>query len=164
MNGTFRAKATSGQLCETKEQKPQVGVELELLEDDHKGKRVGWFGQLSSDASFEFTVKALRAAGWTGDDLSAISFDGRECSIVIEEEQYDQDGVTKTSSKVKYINPIGGLQVKAPMSTDRAKAFAAQMKGKVLAHNARTGTTTSSANGAAPAVAKQLGQSDDIPF
>jgi ribosomal protein L12E/L44/L45/RPP1/RPP2 len=164
MNGNFRAHGISATLCETKEGKPQVAAEFELHDDEHKGKRLGWYGQLSSDASIEFTVKALRAAGWTGTELSDITFDGRECVLVVEEEQYEDEAGVHSRTKVKYVNPAGGVAVKAPMDPDKAKAFAAQMKGKVLAIDQKIGKPAAAP---APAAQRQPNPSpadSDIPF
>lgn len=174
MNGNFKAHGVSGILCETKDGKPQVAAEFELHEDEHKGKRLGWYGQLSSDNSIDFTVKALRAAGWTGSDLSDITFDGRECLLVVEEEQYEDESGVHTRTKVKYVNPVGGVAVKAPMSTDKAKAFAASLKGKILAIDQKIGKPAAAATQRSASAQRASPPSgdprpnapatDDIPF
>jgi len=52
--------------------------------------------------------------------------------------------------KVNWINKLGGLALKTPMSPAQAKAFAAQMKGTVLAAKAAVASGASTTK-AAPA-------------
>ena len=140
MKGNFNARALSGVLCETKDSKPQVAIEFEFSET---GEKIGWYGQLSTDKSIPFTLKSLRNAGFLGTDLSEIAFDGRECTLVIEEEEYEDESGTHTRSKVKYVNALGsGVAVKAPMDASKAKQFAATLKGQFLALDQASGVKT----------------------
>jgi hypothetical protein len=125
--GRYRAKAVQAALGETSTGKPQVGIEFELL--DHPGQTINYFGYFT-DETFSRTVESLRACGWSSDDLSDLTgIDTNEVSLVVEHEEYDG----KTRAKVRWVNRTGGLALKAQMPADKAKAFGAQMKGRIKA-------------------------------
>lgn len=141
-NGTYKAKPLGAVLGETGTGKEQVGIEFEVvLGEDETGVQVGritYYGTFT-DRAMEITLKALRTSGWKGDDLADLSSvggpDAPEVSLVIENEEYKG----KWSSKVKWVNAPGGLAMKNPITGDKAKAFAAKMRGQVLAHNKAAG-------------------------
>lgn len=141
-NGTYKAKPLGAVLGETGTGKEQVGIEFEVvLGEDETGIQTGritYYGTFT-DKAMEITLKALRTSGWRGDDLADLSSVGGEgapeVSLVIENEEYKG----KWSSKVKWVNSPGGLAMKNPITGDKAKAFAARMRGQVLAHNKTAG-------------------------
>lgn len=114
----------------------QIAIEFEYL-DEPGG--ITYYGALS-DAAFEYTMKAIRAAGFQGDDLadlsSLIGAETPECILVIGPEEYNG----KTTRKVKFINRIGGLALKDAVQGDDLKAFARKMKGKIVAYDRSAGT------------------------
>ena len=135
-NGTYRAKALSGALGESKKKgTPYVLVDFEVLDDGpHKGHRVQFTGYFT-DATSERTIDALRNVGCTfpADDLTDLSGLGdREASIVVEAETYEG----KTYPKVKWVNRIGGMRVTKPIEGDNKRSFAVKMKGAVVAAKA----------------------------
>ncbi len=134
--GTYAARATEAALGESGDGNPQVAVYLQLISEGYEGKGITWFGSFSKNLGkgtktpLQRTVESLRTCGWLGDDLSDLSsINGAEVSIVIEHDEYKG----KVSAKVKWINRAGGIALKAPMSADKVAAFAAKMKGDVIA-------------------------------
>lgn len=151
--GRFKARAIEGGLGETNDGNPQVGVRFTILDEEFHGEEITWFGSFSkklgqgTKTPLERTIESLRACGWKGDDLSALEgISDNEVSLVIEHDDYNG----KISAKVKWVNRAGGLALKAPMSADKAKAFAAKMRGEVIAASRAIG----GAPGATPAPAQ----------
>jgi hypothetical protein len=127
-NGVYRARAIQGALGQASTGKDQVAVEFELLTEGMEGQHITWFGYFT-DPTWERTVESLRTCGWQGDDLSDLTGLGSsEVDLVIEQEEYDG----KIYARVKWINKPGGMSLKAPMSPERAKQFASEMKGRIL--------------------------------
>lgn len=128
--GNWKARATEAALGFSSKGTQQVAVDLVLLEGDDAGKHITWYGYFS-DATFERTIESLRTLGWEGDDLSNLTgIDKNDVYAVIEHED-DLQGQPR--ARVKWINGSGGLALKERMDAGQAKAFAAQMKGRVLA-------------------------------
>lgn len=136
--GTFRARGVSGALGYTKDHNPQVVVELQILDDDHAGETLAWYG-FFTEKTQERTLEALRILGWKTDDLSDLDgITSNEIDVVVKEEEFE--GVVRL--RAAWINRRGGAVLKAPMSPQEAKAFAASMRGKAVASRAATGTPT----------------------
>ena len=126
--GTFTARAVEGALGETSNGSPQIAVELQVLDDGYTGETITWFGYFTEKTTAR-TMESLRILGWKTDDLS--NLDGiteNEVKIVVVEDEYDG----KTRLKVNWINRPGGLALKSPMTPDKARGFAAQMKGAAV--------------------------------
>lgn len=137
--GRYKARAIDGGLGETSDGNPQVAVRFGLLDEGHEGEEITWFGSFSKNKGngaktpLERTIESLRTCGWEGDDLSDLrGITDCEVSLVIAHEEYPK-GSGKVSAKVKWVNRTGGLALKAPMNETSAKAFAARMKGEVIA-------------------------------
>lgn len=130
VKGSYRGRGVSGGLGNTSTGQPQVAVELQVTEEgEFHGETITWFGYFT-EGTEDRTLDSLRILGWKTDDLS--NLDGicdNEVRFVVDEEEYQG----KVRTKVKWINRIGGLALKSPMSPQDAKAFAAQMKGKAIA-------------------------------
>ncbi len=161
--GRYKARAVSAGLGYTSGDKPQVAVELQITEGDAAGELVTWFGYFT-DKTHERTFSALRTLGWQGDDLSDLTgIDANEVSITMKEEEYEG----KLALKVAWINPLGGVGLKKPMTPAQAKAFAGQMKGAAVASR---GLKTGNAKPAGKPTTKQQvpadypSGDDDIPF
>lgn len=176
--GTWRCRGVSYALGYTSQNGEQVGVEIQLLPDQHEdvdGRHITWYGQFSEKAE-PFTLKTLRTLGWQGDDVSNLDsiVDGPECEAVI---QHEQDLQGEWRARVRFINPLGagGVAMRAKMTAEQAKAFAERMRGRVLAMNkapaatapAPTPTPTPASkpkSRAAQAAAVQPPDDDNIPF
>lgn len=169
--GRYRARGIQGALGETKGGAEQVAVEFEFLDEPVKGQRITWFGYFT-DKTTEHTVKALRTCGWQGADLTDLSgVDANEVILVIQNEEYE--GTWR--SKVRFINSLnGGLALKNPLDENKARAFAARMKGQILAIDQSSGqrrapasTSSSSRSRVGGVVSPEPpppGEADDIPF
>lgn len=144
--GKYRAKASCWGIAETKAGSEQFQIEFNILEDkDSAGKQIGpadhvmnWFGSFSSDKSTEITIKALRNAGWTGDDLTSVELPS-EVELVIEHESQttpegnpvlDKQGVPVIRARIRWVNRIGGNGIKS-IDAARARRFADRMKGVI---------------------------------
>jgi hypothetical protein len=128
----------------------QIGIEFRYL-DEEGG--ITYYGPLS-DAAFPYTMKAIRAAGFQGDDLSDLSSlnseDTPEVVLVIGPETYNG----QTTMKVKFVNSSGGLAMKNALQGNDLKAFAQQMRGKIVAFDR-------SADAPKPAPRRQPAPADD---
>ncbi len=160
--GTYRAQAIKGsaKLGYSNKGTEQVGVQLAMLDADgvETDYTIGWYGYFT-DATFERTIESLRNLGWQGDDLRDLSTVGsKPCEIVVDFEEYEG----KRSLRVKFINSAGRRTVamKNEMDASAAAAFAARMRGQVIAANGgkatRTATPSRPAAGAAPAARTAL--------
>lgn len=135
MKGTYAARAKTWALAETSKGDPQVAVEFALLDPEAEMKSLAWYGYFTENTEAR-TIEALRTMGWAGDDLSDLQgLDANEVSIVVEEEEYQG----KIQTKVRWVNKAGGLNVKAPLSGDKAKAFATMMRDRIRALDAAKG-------------------------
>jgi len=87
---------------------PAIRIPLLVNTGPQEGKKITWFGYLT-DASVEFTVRALaKAFGFDG-DLAALqegttNFAGIECQVVTEWEEWEGE----KRLKAKYINSNRG--------------------------------------------------------
>jgi hypothetical protein len=132
----YAARATLWDLGETSTGKEQVAVEFIIMTPDADLRRVTWFGYFTDD-TIDRTIESLRIMGWTGNDLSDLQgLDANEVELVVEDETYEG----KTRAKVRWVNRPGGLALKAPLSVDRKKAFAASMRDRIKTFDATAGT------------------------
>jgi hypothetical protein len=169
-----RARAISAAIGAAGTGTRQIGIEFEYL-DEAGG--ITYYGPLT-DAAFPYTMKAIRAAGFQGDDLSDLSSLTNETTpevvLVIEPEEYPK-GSGKFTRKVKFINSAGGLAMKDALQGDDLKTFARQMKGKIVAFDRSAGAPKAAPRRAAPPAdevpleeidrqAASGGGPDDIPF
>jgi hypothetical protein len=166
-----RARAINAAVGRASTGTHQIAIEFEFL-DEPGG--ITYYGALT-DAAFEFTMKAIRAAGFEGDDISDLSSitreDAPDVTLVIGPETYNG----KTVLKVKFINSTGGLALKDALQGDDLTAFARTLKGKIVAYDRSAGSAKT-----APRVPRINGQqqqptrgapdaepspfNDDIPF
>jgi hypothetical protein len=158
-----RARAINAAVGKASTGTVQIAIEFEFL-DEPGG--ITYYGPLS-DAAFEYTMKAIRAAGFIGDDfadLSSLQNDTPEVVLVIGPEEYNG----KVTRKVKFINSAGGLALKDALQGDDLSAFARKMKGKVAMYDRSAGAAkpaprTNSAPPKGPE-AEPSPFNDDIPF
>jgi hypothetical protein len=158
--GDYRARAVKVQLGKAKSGNEQIGVEFELL--DFNGKRMGWYGSFS-EAAFEITMKGLATAGFHGADVSDTTWveHAPEVILVIVNEEWEG----KVRAKVKFINSLGGVNMKDAITGSDAKTFAARMKGRVLAYQSSAGAPkTQKPNGGQRSSAPAGGGFDQPPL
>jgi hypothetical protein len=166
MKGTFRAKAKSWGLGESGTGKEQIAINFDILTEGAEFKSLNWYGYFTEDA-LERTVESMRHCGWTGVDVADLSgLDTNEVDLVVDEEEYQG----KLQTKVKWVNRVGGLALKAPLTDERAKAFGAALRDKIKALDAGKSSRPAAAR---PALSSRGGalppeppphQDADIPF
>ena len=150
MIGTFLAAVTATVFKESKEKgTPSINITFETSENVETKEPIIkkvyadlWLSEKAQDRSLETLIKTL---GWNGDDLNELNggdvLAGVEAWLVLEEEEYeDSFGNVKTSTKVKWINKIGGKTSK-PLDEAKAKSLSDSLKGKVLAFKQNNPTT-----------------------
>lgn len=126
--GYHLAKCVEWALTETKKGDPQVFLKFKALDGTEPPAYFGGFGE----RSLPFTLKALRACGWTGSDVTEIEhanagLDRNEVSLKVEHETYE--GVER--AKVSFVNAPG--QALKPLDPAKKASFAQQMKAQILA-------------------------------
>lgn len=129
--GSYRATALSADLSFTNTGKEMITVEFQILDSI---ERIAWRG-FFTDKTRERTFEALRHCGWTGDDISHVSFpEGNEVILVIEDDTYEG----KTHSRVQWVNKASkGPTVTNQMDTKDAQAFAAKMRAAIIAFDTK---------------------------
>lgn len=156
---TYRARAAVWGLGESGTGKEQVAVEFKVLTEGAAEQSLTWYGYFT-DGAIEKTIESLRNCGWQGDDLSQLDGLGaNEVDIVVEDETYEG----KTTARVQWVNKVGALAIKTPLTPDRAKSFAAAMKDRIRAVELAGGKRTTPKPASAPTGQKPLSESD-IPF
>ena len=165
IGAVYKARGVVAQLGETGGGKPQVGVQFSILDEGMQGERITAYLYFTEKTT-ERSIESLRICGWQGDDLTDLQgIQLNEVELVCEPESYQgpDDQEPKTTLKVKWINAPGGGGLRAPMAPDKAKSFAAQMKGQIRAFDQKHGIKTPS-NGSAGRPVPPPHTDDDIPF
>lgn len=173
--GKWYARAVEATVGKSDKDEDQVAVELVFepdQDDEVDGQSIVWRGGFS-EKSEEWTLKALITMGWKGDWDTFEGITDNVVELVVEHNQYNG----KYYANVKYVNsPRRGPVTKKQMSSGEKAAFAARMKGKVLAMQAQLGAQSSGAaaparsplpNGGgrrAPVPAAAAPEDDSIPF
>lgn len=130
----YRAKPLNWGLGRASTGTEQVAVELGILTPGADFNVITWYGFLSEKA-LERSIESLRYMGWKGDDISDIQGLEDEVDLVIEDEEYQG----KTTTRVRWVNKIGGVNLKAPLTGDDAKSFGASLKDRIRALDAAKG-------------------------
>jgi hypothetical protein len=161
--GRYKARAIEATLGLTNGNKEQVGVLFEILEGDQAGARITWYGYFHGTTpekgakNAKRTLESLRACGWKGDDLT--NLDGvTECEVELQVERDTYEG--KERAKVAWVNKIGGIAMKSPLTGGAAQAFAAKMRGLAMSVKAEVPEPPPVQT---PQQAMGI-QDDDIPF
>lgn len=143
--GTYRAVAIEGsaQYGTTKNGHDQIVIDMQLPDI---GEQVSVF-LVFSDAAAPHSMKRLRLAGWTGDDLTNLEGLGStECEVVVKYEDW------QGQQKIKVEILAGGSVVLATTLDEKGKkAFGAKFKKLAAAT-------------AAPKLAQKKTGTDDIDF
>lgn len=126
--GTYRVKAVDHKFSKTKTGTDNIIVLLEVVDGEHEGQRIVWYGYFTSKTT-EFTIEALKLLGWDGEDLTTLDGLGEGVAEAVVINSTDQNGNPKL--EVRYINAIGGgggkLRVKNVVEGDDLKALAAKL-------------------------------------
>jgi len=158
-----RARAMRAELGESSNGNVQIGIEFALLDT---GARMTWYGTFTEKAD-KFTLKGMRAAGWTGLDVSDLgSLDASmtetpEVELVIGDDDLYNGQVRR---KIKFINRGGGLAMKAPLQGDALKVFAAKMRAKVAAFDHASGQPVGGGSATPKATVSDDGPQPTPPF
>lgn len=160
-----RAVAGSEQYGETSNRNDQIVLELQLPEI---GQNVSTFLVFSEKAT-PYSIRKLRACGWTGSDLSKL--DGIDRNVVAVEVKYE---MYNGEEKMKVDIQTGGSVVLESAHDDKKKrAFAAKHADFAKSIPVVTQTPSASAparprtgGGAQPLPPSEYGDAsnDDIPF
>jgi hypothetical protein len=166
--GNYRARAIEAALGETETGKEQVAVQFTLL--DLEGQTITWYGYFT-DKTLETTFKALRTAGWKGQDLTDLTdlcapAETPEVTLVVEHETYTnpESGESKTRARVRWVNGTGGLALKKALDPNKAKAFAARMRGQLAAFDRGTPKPQTNGQKSHASDVEPSPFNDDIPF
>lgn len=148
LSGVFKARAKEWDFGVAKSGNEQVVILFEITQGEHAGKCRTWYGAFS-DAAIERTLDSMRHCGWDGDSLAAVeNLANNEVEIVIESEEYQG----KVNEKVKWVNKPAGLKIQHQLAGSARDAFAARLRGKVIAHKKKYGPqptpTAAASNGA----------------
>lgn len=107
----------------------EMRVLFELCGGEHNGETITWYGYFTEKTA-ERTLESLRYMGWAGTDITDIQgLDQKRVQLVIEHDDYNG----KTRTKVAWVNRVNAVFMGTPMDDAKKKAFAARMKGLVLA-------------------------------
>lgn len=136
---------------------PQVVMSFELIPpDEEAGMFTSYFGSLSEEANdkgnrpIDWTINALRACGWTGDDLSelpALAEDDKLTQIIelVTEHKRTKAGANgepgKLISVVKFVNRPGSggkIKIERAMEGDELKDFGRRFRTSVSAAGTQT--------------------------
>lgn len=180
----YRAKAVIWALGKAGTGTPQVGIEFEVQDGDHKGERIIDYFSLT-DAAADYTLEKLINCGWTGTELAELddpkasaSMAANVVELVVEPEDMadkdgqdmlDKEGYIRQRLRIRFVNRGGGLAMKAAMTGDDKSLLSAKMKAKLAAIRAkapRSSGTKSSPIGAPPPGLDEAEPiaNDDIPF
>ena len=118
-----------------------VRVRCAITNEPYHTFALEWSGFFGDDVGkddltkTERTVKALRTAGWKGDDLNDLSsMIGTPVRIAVEHEDYKGT----MYARLAFINSSEGGGPK-PLSADKSRAFAASMRSRIAAASKKVG-------------------------
>jgi len=130
----------------------QIALSFAFLENGKPGSStIEWVGGFGSDQAAEITIKALRACGWSGDDLLDLS-GINDCDVELDIAWDEYQGERRL--RIKWVNRPGSgrLTFRDALDERSKKALAARMRGMIAR-----------ANGGAPSGAQRK-PADDYPF
>lgn len=152
ITGTHKARAKEWDFGVSGNGSEQVAILFEITQGEHAGKCRTWYGYFS-DAAIDRTLDSMRHCGWDGDSLANVdNLANNEVEIVIEEEVYEG----KSREKIKWVNKPAGLKLQNQLNGSAKDAFAARLRGKVIAHKKKYGPQPTPT---APATASRPSQS-----
>lgn len=181
--GRFPARVTEAVLAWTTQQKPQVAIGFEFLDQSAvAGKQITHYGSLSDTVIskgknegrkvVELTLDDLETCGWDGAGLSAASLAscvGTEVSLVIDHDE-DDKGVTR--AKVRFINAPNsvGAAVKERLNESETANVEKQFSALLMKRKQQRSAKNAAMNGGNRRHAAGRGDAyegddlDDLPF
>lgn len=124
--GKYFARAIGAEFGFTKNGSEQVAVLFETV----NGEQITWWGYFSEKAT-PHTLTALKRCGWDGADLAELTGLGeKEVELDVQWDEYQG----QQNLRVKWINAANAPMLRDQMSPEQRAAFAARMKGQVMAH------------------------------
>jgi hypothetical protein len=136
--GEYVARAVSGEYGNTKSGGEMVAVVFEFTRGELEGHKITWYGYFTEKTS-QRTVESLRHAGCTfasGDITDLAGLGETEVRVVVEHEHDDRG----PRARIRWVNALaasaGGIRDENKMSVGDKRAFAARMKGLLLATGA----------------------------
>jgi hypothetical protein len=116
----------------------QIAVLFDYVDVHGEPQTITWFGYFS-EAACDRTLEALRYCGWEGDDFGQLDgLDRNEVELELEHETYEG----KERLKVRWVNRLSSLALKAPMDAGQIASFAARMRGKAIASKQKMAAAT----------------------
>jgi hypothetical protein len=123
--GRYRAKAIEADLRVSKNGNEMVVVTFHIPSEE---TNLTWFGTFSSTKGSNVALRALRAMGWSGDDITDLSDCTKsEVELVVEMETWEGE----TRAKVKWVNAPSKGVVGDAMDAARKASFAERLKGQI---------------------------------
>ena len=142
-SGTYRAKAIEADLRVSKNGNEMVVVTFHVPSESCN---VTWYGTFASTKGSNVALRALKAMGWDGDDITDLAGCTRnEVDLVVEMEVWE--GIT--SPKVRWVNEPRKGSVGEAMDAARKAAFRDRIKGQMALLDSAEGDDV---------------DDDDIPF
>lgn len=140
--GIYRGKAKSYGFGETRNGKDELAVLFELytITDGQPGDFVGNLTRrfYFSGGAMDITLKDLRTLGWEGEDVTELDAivdeDAPWVDAVVRHEEYtNNEGETKTSAKIAFINPAGGdVFVHKELDDGRKESLKNRVRARLL--------------------------------
>jgi hypothetical protein len=132
--GRHRATCFEFEFPEPKPGRAQaIALGFRMSDGDVDQGRVITAWKYFADGALAYTLEALRACGWRGDNPADITIAdlANEVELVVQHEEYEG----KWRAKVSFINPLGGGMVKAEkrLEGNNLKSFGAAMRAKIRA-------------------------------
>jgi hypothetical protein len=135
--GKYRARAVewSQVTAHEKTGNEEIRVLFEIADGDAKGQTITWRGYFT-EGTAERSIESLRFMGWASDDITDVQgLDTNEVQLVIKHELFEG----KVQVKVAWVNRANNFYMGTPMDDGKKQAFAARMKGLVLATKGAAG-------------------------
>lgn len=119
--GRFIARVTAAELGEAQTGTPFVQLNFETDEGSTSGR------VYLSEKAFERSLGVLKECfGFDGDFENLGQLKDQECSVTTEFEEYESNGETKQTLRVKWINPKGGPKMEQGARKTLAARLSAQ--------------------------------------
>jgi hypothetical protein len=148
--GKYQVKSVDAALVTKQTGAVGVDVVVELVEGEHAGERLRWYGHLinkdgTNSEYAQRVIESLRYLGWETDDLSDLRGLGSSVAIAVVEHKTNDQG--KTFAEVRWINALGGgakiadeQRITGSAAKQLGQRFASLARGAVKAKPAANGT------------------------
>jgi hypothetical protein len=128
--GDYRVKCVAAKIGWAGTNSEQIGLRLKITEGQHEGTMLTYYG-FFSDKTEEHTMKAMRALGFAGDDVSNLSsmYNDEAIAVVIHEADSGPNGTGEMRARVRWING-SDVSMSKVMNTSELASFANRMRGR----------------------------------